>query len=54
MIINKINNDNNNMKQENENLQNELEGYKKNIDEYDEIEEQLKQARIKLDSLMGK
>ena len=41
------------MKQENTNYQNELEGYNQNLDEYDEIEKQLKQARIKLDSLMG-
>ena len=50
---NKLNNENNNMKQENTNYQNELEGYNQNLDEYDEIEKQLKQARIKLDSLMG-
>ena len=42
------------MKQENENIQNELEGYKQSLDEYDDIEEQLKQAWIKIDSLMGK
>ena len=50
---NKLNNENNNMLQENKSLKNELEDYKQSLDEYDDIVEQLKQARIKLDSLMG-
>ena len=41
------------MLQENKRLKNELEDYKQSLDEYDIIEEQLKQARIKLGSLMG-
>jgi phage shock protein A len=39
------------MLQENKSLKNELEDYKQSLDEYDDIVEQLKQARIKLDSL---
>ena len=41
------------MLQENKSLKNELEDYKQSLDEYDDIVEQLKQARIKLGSLMN-